>query len=106
MSFDPDKIFQALLDAGTDWSDKQAAADLLEETRKCVLALLVNQHEGSMAAKESLALADPAYRLHIISMVNARQAANRARVNYDARKVLAELRRTQQSTLRTEMTLR
>ncbi len=105
--FNPDKIFNSMVEAGEDWADKQAAADLLEETRKTVLARFINQIEnGSMAARESLALADPGYGLHLVNMVNARHEANRARVNYDARKVLAELRRTEQSTRRAEMTLR
>lgn len=107
MAFDPEVAYQALIDAGETWADAEAAADLLEETRKSVLAKLINEAEaGSMAAKESLALADPTYRQFIEGMVQARKAANKARVRYDSAKVLAELRRSQESTRRAEMNLR
>ena len=107
MSFDPEKAFDAILKAGEDWADKQAAADLLEETRKSVLAQLQVQSDGtSMAQKEMYALADPEYRKFVEGMVNARKAANKARVRYDSAKVLAELRRSQESTRRAEMQIR
>jgi hypothetical protein len=38
--------------------------------------------------------------------VTARKAANKARVRYDSARVLAELRRSQESTRRAEMTMR
>ena len=105
--FDPDRIYKQLADAGEDWADKQAAAELLEETKKSVLAELMNAEVGlSVSARESNALANPAYRLHLTNMVAARREANRARVRYDSMKVLAEMRRTQESTRRAEINLR
>lgn len=83
-----------------------AAAELLEEAQKSVLAELMNKSEGSIAAKEAQARTDPAYRLHCTNMVNARKEANRARVRYDAMRVLSEMRRSQESTRRAEMNLR
>jgi hypothetical protein len=106
MSFDPDKAFDALVKAGEDWADKQAAADLLEETRKSVLAKLINEAEGSVNAREYKALADPEYKTFVEGMVTARKAANKARVRYDSAKVLAEMRRSEESTRRAEMTMR
>jgi hypothetical protein len=105
--FDPEKIYHNIVSAGEEWADKQAAADLLEETRKPILAELMNsENQGlSMAARESLALSSPAYRLHITNMVAARKEANRSRIRYDAVKVLAEMRRSQESTRRAEMRL-
>lgn len=105
--FDPERIYSTIVEAGEEWSDKDAAASLLEETRKTILAELVNAAEGSsMAAKEHQALADPAYRLHLTQMVSARKEANRAKVKYDAVRVLAEMRRTQESTRRAEANIR
>lgn len=105
--FDPDKAFDALLKAGEDWADKQAAAELLEETKKSVLAKLMSESSGgSMAAREMLALADDSYTDFLTGMVNARKAANKARVRYDSARVLAELRRSQESTRRAEMNMR
>jgi hypothetical protein len=57
---------------------------------------------ASKADRELGALSEPAYKLHLANMVAARKEANRARVRYDSARVLAELRRTQESTRRIE----
>ena len=103
----PDEIYNAIIKAGEEWADAEAAAELLEETRKSVLAKLMNESAvASVAAKEMQALADPEYRRFVEGMVSARKAANKARVRYDSAKVLAELRRSQESTRRAEMQIR
>ena len=56
--FDPEKIFHQLAEAGEEWADKQAAAELLEETKKTLLAELMNGFQGSNAERERCALAD------------------------------------------------
>lgn len=105
--FDPTRIYHEIVTSGEDYCDKDAAANLLEETKKSILAKIINSADGgSMAAKESAALADPAYRLHLTQMVSARKEANRAKVKYDAVRVLAEMRRTQESTRRAEANIR
>lgn len=104
---DPDKIYDELVRAGESWADADAAATLLEETKKSVLAKLMNEADAtSIAGKEMYALADPEYRKHVSGMVDARKAATKAKVRYDSAKVLAELRRSQESTRRAELTLR
>jgi hypothetical protein len=103
---DAEKIYESLVKAGEDWADADAAASLLEETRKSVMAKLINEAEGSVNAREYKAMADPEYRKHIDGMVTARKAANKARVRYDSAKILAELRRSEESTRRAEMTFR
>jgi hypothetical protein len=104
---DPDKIHHALIKAGEEWADAEAAAELLEETRKSVLARLMNEQSvPAVAAKEMLALADPSYSEFVAGMVKARKAANKAKVKYDSAKILAELRRSQESTRRAEMAMR
>jgi len=103
---DSERIYADLVKAGESWADAEAAASLLEETRRSMLAKLMNEAgAASIAAKEMLALADPEYRKHCDGMVNARKAANKARVRYDSAKVLAELLRTEESTRREEMRL-
>ena len=104
--FDPEAIFHRLSQAGEEWSDKDAAASILEETKKTLLSELMLGFQGSVAERERSALADPAYKHHLKSMVVARKEANIARVRYDSMRVLAELRRTEQSTRRAEMNLR
>ena len=104
--FDPEAIFQRLNDAGEDWSDKDAAANILEETKKTLLAELMQGFQGSNAERERCALADTTYKHHLKTMVAARKEANRARVRYDSTRVLAEMRRTQESTRRAEANIR
>lgn len=104
--FNPDVLARRMVEAGEEWADKDAAASLLEETRKSLLAELMTGRDGSVNAREIEALASPTYRLHVTNMVTARRDANRARVRYDGIKVLAELRRSAESTKRAEMTLR
>ena len=108
MSFDPEKIYNLVLSSGETWVDCEAAANILEETKSIVLAELINQQPAGLgvAAKENAAKADPIYRLHITNMVTARKEANRARVKYKSAEMLAELRRSQESSKRAEMNLR
>ena len=103
---DTEQIHERLVTAGESWADLDAAASLLEETKKSVLAELMNKAEGSMAARESEALADAVYRHHVTTMVTARKEANRAKVRYDSAKAWVELMRTQESTRRAEMNMR
>lgn len=101
------ELHAEIMQAGEKWADAEAAASLLEETRKSVLAKLMNESAvASIAGKEMMALADPEYRKFVEGMVSARKTANKARVRYDSAKVLAELRRSEESTRRAEMTLR
>jgi hypothetical protein len=103
---DPDKIYDAMVRAGEEWADAEAAASMLEETRKSVMAKLINEGEGSVAGREYKALADADYQRFVADMVRARKTANKAKVRYDSAKVLAELRRSQESTRRAEMNIR
>lgn len=104
---DSDRAYDALVKSGEDWADKDAAASLLEETKKTVLAKLKNEAGlKSDAANETVALATDDYRAHLEYMVEARRVANKARVRYDSAKTLAEMRRSEESTRRAEMTMR
>jgi hypothetical protein len=78
-----------------------AAADLLEETKKSLIAELMTEcNEKSSSAKETYALHQKRYRDHIESMVVARKAANKAKVRYDSAKVWVDLLRTQNANER------
>ena len=104
--FDPEAIYQKLTDAGEEWADKDAAANILEETKKSLLAELKVGFTGSDAERERNALAETTYKLHLKNMVAARREANRSKVRYDSMRVLAEMRRTQESTRRAEANIR
>lgn len=104
---DLNRAYHEMLRAGEDWADKQAAAQLLEETAKSVLADVVTRlmEDMSGAAAERIARGEPDYRQHVANMVEARRLANRARVNYDSKRTWLDLWRTGQATQRAEMQL-
>lgn len=105
-SLDPDKIYEKLIEAGLDWADKHSAAELEEEMKKSILADMKNKSsEKSEAGKERDALGSVEYREFLLTMVQARFEANKAKVKYDSIKVWIELKRTTESTKRAEMKL-
>ena len=109
MDLDPDKIYKKLLESGDAWADAESAAQLLEDTRKIVLAEQLIRYvpeSKSVAEAENRALISQPYREHVKAMNEARRAANRARVNYDTLRALMELRRSQESTRRAEAQIR
>lgn len=104
---DLNEIHKKLVDAGDEWADADAAASFLEETRKTVLAQLKTMSQASSdAARETEALASDGYQEHVRRMVDARKAANKAKVAYDSSKTWVELWRTKAANERAEMTLR
>lgn len=113
-NFDPARLTAEVIDDGEAWADADAAASVLEETRKTVLAKrTLDFIESSLASgkvramsvaqAEMNALADPTYEEHLTIMVDARKNSNRARVRYDLGRMRLELLRTAQATLRNEM---
>lgn len=105
MKLDAEQIYDKLVKAGETWADAEAAADLLEQTKRSVLAKLMNEcATPSIGGKEMIALADPSYIEFVTGMVAARKAANKAKVRYDSAKTLSELRRSEESTRRAELT--
>jgi multidrug resistance efflux pump len=104
--FDPDKLHHRMVKLGERWAELNAAADMLEESRKSVLAELAQQASGGVAERERVALESQTYRDHISAMCEARKQANIARVHYDAAKSWVEMSRSIESTRRAEMQLR
>jgi hypothetical protein len=105
----PTELTERLIEVGESWADLNAAASLLEETRKTVLAEIsvgfIRKGDTATAA-EKKAYASERYKKHVDDMVHARREANRARVKYDSGKAFSGLVRTQESTRRAEMQLR
>lgn len=105
----PAEISQRVAKAGHEWSDKDYAASLLEESRKRLrsqLSLKYVKEAGSVAKAEIMAEASDEYGGHIQKMCEARRVANHARVNYDSGRMWSDLVRTQEATKRAEMGLR
>ncbi len=103
---DPHQLYDNLVKLGEDWADKDAAASMLEETKKSLLGKITDGNmvwSSSHAAAEKSALGSKEYVDHIRSTVKARQEAHKARVKYDAFKIYLELIRTEASTRREEI---
>lgn len=95
LSFDPNVLYQKMVDAGNDWADKQAAATVLEDTRNTILARLMQSSEASsVAAREVEAKASKEYESHIKAAQVAQAEALKAKVKYEAIKTWIDLMRT------------
>lgn len=101
-----DHVHARLVALGTDWAEKDAAAQLLDETRRSVRAQIAMSYmvEAKTAAKaELMAEADERYVDHVKAMVEAKRKSNIARVNFDAAKAWLELLRTKEASRRAEL---
>ena len=99
----PDQIYERLFTAGADYADKDAAASLLEESKRVLLSQLMQSYEGSIAAREMAALADDRYVKHITVMVEARRDANRAKTRWLSAQAWVDATRTAAATERAAM---
>ena len=100
------ELLDNLRESGLEWADKNAAANLLEESRRSLLADLIvtRMARGSSKAKaEEEARRDDLFREATKSMVEARKAAERAQVGYKVAQAAIDLYRTEMSTRRAEM---
>ena len=103
-----DEIYKEVLASGEAWADAKAAYEALSDNTKSVLAdITSNFMDGKMSRSEAemRALASGEYKVHLASVKAARKAWLFAQVRYDSIKMLAELRRSQESTRRAEMQL-
>lgn len=104
---DPARFAQSIVARGELWSDANAAADLLEETKGTLLAKITKEHLDLPGWKaETMAKADPRYEEHIKAMVDARRLSNLAKVRFDGAKILGDFARSVESTRRAEMMLK
>lgn len=107
--FIPNDIYREVTSAGEDWADKKSAYEAFEDNTKSVLAEITTGYMKTAKSKteaEMYGLAAEEYKQHLRSLQDARRAFLRAQVKYDSIKMLAELRRSQESTKRAEMNLR
>src|SRR5574338_1550547 len=99
--FNPDAIYREVTTAGEDWADKKAAYEALDDATKSVLADIQSGYmdgKTSKAEAEMRALSSRAYRDHLADVSKARKARLLAQVRYESIKMLAEFRRSQEST--------
>lgn len=109
MSLDANEIFNSVSKAGEDWADKKAAYEMLDDMTATVRADVTTDFYSSCSSKaeaQERALASKTYKDHIASLSAARRAWLLAEVKYKSVQLLAELRRSEESTRREEMRMR
>lgn len=91
--------------AAKDWVDKQAAAQMLEECKTAELAQRVSMlpSEWSMSKKEHTVKATEEWREWIRGMVDARKAANLAKVKLEFLRMKFQEQQGEEATARAEM---
>jgi len=93
-------------EAALDWVDKDAAARMLEECKTAFLAKLKNEcGEKTDAAAERIVKVMPEWTDYIKRMVNAKTAANRAKVHLNYIEMRGWENRSAEATRRAEMRL-
>lgn len=101
--YNPNEIYQALIQSGTEWADKKAAYEQLNDVSKSILAKLKMAAPGNSDAKQTtIALAHNEYLIHLSQISEARQEFLISQVRYHSMQALADARRTEASTLRAE----
>lgn len=80
--------------AGRKWAQAKTLYDSIEDKRKPLLAKLMSGYEGSVAAKESAALADAKYNEFLKGLGEARGEFLQAMVAYDNAKLKVDALRT------------
>jgi hypothetical protein len=103
---DANELYFKLTQAGDEWADKQAAYNVLEDTKNAVLAkLMMKSQAPSVAAREIEAKASAEYTEHVKVTQDAMKAALKAKVKYESIKTWIDLRRSEEATRRVEMRL-
>lgn len=103
MSYDPNEIYHALLKAGEDYADKRAAYMLLDSMTKPQLSDAFKRTVGQSATeKKELMFSDNQYVDHLLTVADARHAYFLADVRYKSLQALADAKRTEASTRRSE----
>lgn len=104
---DADKLFHKLTLAGDDWADKQAAYNILEDTKNAVLAkLMLKSQATSVAAREIEAKASQEFTEHVQATQEAMKEALKAKVHYESIKTWIDLKRSEEATRRAEAMIR
>ena len=104
--FDPDRMYHAVIEAGETWADAKSAYALLDDQSKTILAdLMGSNDELSVSERERAARSSEKWKEHVLEKGIARKRWLLSEVRYQGLCSLAEWRRSQESSRRTEMSL-
>ena len=88
------------------WVDADAAADILEELKSATLSQLMSEHgDMPVSRAEMLVKADEEWQAYIREMVEARQKANRLKVQLEYLRMKFSEWQSHEATKRTEARL-
>lgn len=91
-------------EAGEEWADKEAAAQLLEDSKSAVMAQWQTElGEMPVNRAEQTVKASPKWMGYIVDTVNARKAANLAKVRLEAIRMKAMEYQAKEANQRTEL---
>jgi hypothetical protein len=89
-----------------NWVDADAAATILEDTKSAVMAeRMLGLGEMAVNKAEALVKASPEWRRHVESIVNARRAANRLKVQMEYLRMKFQEWSSENANKRAEMRL-
>ena len=107
---DADKIYEIVSQSGLQWADLKATYEMLDDMSKTILADLATDlktgHKCSNTEAETRAYAHERYKDHLSKLATARREWLKAEVRYKSAVLLADLRRSEESTNRAQMQLR
>ncbi len=106
---DADAIYRKVEQSGLEWADRKAAFQILDDMTATVKADLTTGFYitcTSKAEAEQRALASDRYKTHIAELSVARKAWLQSEVKYKSAQLLADLRRSEESTRRAEANIR
>lgn len=95
MDIKPTEIYERLVKLGTEWATCKYAADLLEDSRKPLLAKLGAQsNQTSQNAREAFAFSHSDYEEHCKKLAEATKEEAIAKIKYQAAITYTEMLRT------------
>ena len=90
--------------AGEDWADKEAAAQLLEDTKSATLAQWQAELGDMAVSRSELAVkSSTKWKKYIQDLVEARKNANIAKINLEVVRMKAFEQQAQEANQRTEL---
>ena len=103
---DAEDIYRKVEQAGHEWSDFKATYEFLDDMTKTVLADLCTDimagYKCSKSEAETRAYAHERYKAHLASLATARREWLHAEVKWKSAVMLADLRRSEEATRRSE----
>ena len=97
------KLIQSLKDTWRSYAKAKAKYEMLDESKKSVIATEASKYDGSEAYRERMARKSDAYKDYLVWVCQARQKELELRFKIDSINMEFDYWRTQESTKRAEL---